>query len=84
MRQSLAVALDLSKGREGGEGGRQTRDSQICLSIFHVFFGQYSGEFRTKIPVRCDAIRPGANQGRDGNPHVVGGNTEYLSTMRKF
>jgi hypothetical protein len=63
MRQSLAVALDLSKGRKEEKGGRQTRDSQICLSIFDVFFGQYSGEFRTKIPMHVDAIRPGANQG---------------------
>jgi hypothetical protein len=29
-------------------------------------------------------MRPGANQGRDGSPHVVGGTTEYLSTMRRL
>jgi hypothetical protein len=39
MRQSLAVALDLSKGRRERGRGRQTRDSQICLSIFDVVFG---------------------------------------------
>ena len=86
MRQSLAVSQHCTSQREGKEEerGRQTRDSQICLPIFDVFFGQYSGEFRTKIPVHFDAIKPGTNQGRDENPHVVGGNTEYLSTMRKF
>jgi hypothetical protein len=63
MRQSLVVGLDLSKGRKGGERRKRTRDGQICLSIFDVVFGQYSGEFGTKIPVHFDAIRPGANQG---------------------
>jgi hypothetical protein len=35
-RQSLAVTLEW---KEGGKGGTQTRDSQICLSIFDIVFG---------------------------------------------
>ena len=41
---------------------RQTRDRQICLFIFDVVFGQYSGKFGAKIPVHFDAIRPSANR----------------------
>jgi len=54
------------------------------LLIFNVVLGKDLREFRSKIPIHFDAMGPGGNQGQDGSSHVVGGTTEYLSTMRRF
>jgi hypothetical protein len=83
MRRLLVATSDLSNEIKRKRSER-TGNSQIRLLIFDVVFGQNLREIRSKIPIHFDAMGPGVNQGKDGSSHVVGGTTEYLSTMRRF
>ena len=54
------------------------------MLIFNVVLRKDLREFRSKIPVHFEDMWPGVYQGQDGSSHVVGGTTEYLSTIRRF